>query len=138
MCDADGELFIKPCTQAEVDFYQSAAQGHPEFAAIMPTYIGMLELTDTTDEAHIHAQIPSLVEQADIPAHLKEEIQSHLHLEDREVMGSTSQSHANMHSQPISSHQTMPSQSMPSQPTSSQFHYMSQDQVSSTPLSVLS
>lgn len=86
MCDADGELFIKPCTQAEVDFYQSAAQGHPEFAAIMPTYIGMLELTDTTDEAHIHAQIPSLVEQADIPAHLKEEIQSHLHLEDREVI----------------------------------------------------
>ena len=86
MCDADGELFIKPCTQAEVDFYESAAQQHPDFAAIMPTYIGTLALTETTDEAQIHAQIPSLVEQADIPAHLKEEIQSHLHLEDREVI----------------------------------------------------
>ena len=86
MCDADCELFIKPCTQAEVDFYESAAQQHPDFAAIMPTYIGTLTLTETTDEAQIHAQIPSLVEQADIPAHLKEEIQSHLHLEDREVI----------------------------------------------------
>lgn len=83
MCDADGELFIKPCTEAEVNFYESANQSHPDFAAIMPTYIGTLSLTDTTDEAQIHAQIPGLVEHADIPAHLKEEIQSHLHLDER-------------------------------------------------------
>lgn len=86
MCDADGELFIKPCTQAEVDFYESAVHSHPDFAAIMPTYIGTLALTETTDEAQIHAQIPSLVEHADIPAHLKEEIQSHLHLDERPVL----------------------------------------------------
>lgn len=86
MCDAEGELFIKPCTQAEVDFYQEAASEHPDFAEIMPTYIGMLTLTETTDEAQIHAQIPDLVERADIPAHLKEEIQSHLHLDERPVI----------------------------------------------------
>lgn len=83
MCDADGELFIKPCTQSEVDFYESAHLLHPEFAELMPLYIGTLSLNDSTDQAEIHAQIPSLVEHADIPFSIKEEIQSHLHLDNR-------------------------------------------------------
>ncbi|TQV92752.1 arginine metabolism regulation protein iii [Cordyceps javanica] len=45
LCDADGELFIKPCTQAEIDFYDSASR-YPEFADIMPSYIGCLKLSD--------------------------------------------------------------------------------------------
>ncbi|KAI0831015.1 inositol polyphosphate multikinase [Hypoxylon sp. FL0890] len=83
MCDADGELFIKPCTQSEVEFYESAHALHPDFAELMPLYIGTLSLNESTDEATIHAQIPGLVEHADIPFSIKEEIQSHLHLEDR-------------------------------------------------------
>ncbi|KAI1081585.1 inositol polyphosphate multikinase [Whalleya microplaca] len=82
MCDAEGELFIKPCTKAEVDFYESALY-HEDFKKIMPTYIGTLSLNDTLDQAAIHAQIPDLVEHADIPSSIKHEIQSHLHLEDR-------------------------------------------------------
>ncbi|KAI4866816.1 inositol polyphosphate multikinase [Hypoxylon rubiginosum] len=83
MCDADGELFIKPCTQSEVEFYESAHMLHPDFAELMPLYIGTLSLNESTDQASIHAQIPGLVEHADIPFSLKEEIQSHLHLDDR-------------------------------------------------------
>ncbi|KAI1759704.1 inositol polyphosphate multikinase [Hypoxylon sp. FL1150] len=83
MCDADGELFIKPCTKSEVDFYESAHLDHPDFAELMPLYIGTLALNESTNQATIHAQIPSLVEQADIPFAIKEEIQSHLHLDDR-------------------------------------------------------
>ncbi|KAI2621463.1 inositol polyphosphate multikinase [Hypomontagnella submonticulosa] len=83
MCDADGELFIKPCTQSEVEFYESAHMLHPDFADLMPLYIGTLLLNDSTDQATIHAQIPSLVEHADIPFEIKEEIQSHLHLDAR-------------------------------------------------------
>ncbi|KAJ3472677.1 hypothetical protein NLG97_g10796 [Lecanicillium saksenae] len=49
LCDADGELFIKPCTQAEIDFYQSATRRHPEFADIMPLYMGSLVLSDPSD-----------------------------------------------------------------------------------------
>ncbi|EQL02123.1 hypothetical protein G6O67_006205 [Ophiocordyceps sinensis] len=49
MCDADGELFIKPCTQSEIDFYQSATRRHPEFAELMPLYMGSLMLSDPTD-----------------------------------------------------------------------------------------
>ncbi|KAL7627745.1 hypothetical protein AAE478_001940 [Parahypoxylon ruwenzoriense] len=83
MCDADGELFIKPCTQSEVEFYESAHALHPDFAELMPLYIGTLSLGEDIDHAAIHARIPDLVEHADIPSPIKEEIQSHLHLEDR-------------------------------------------------------
>ncbi|KAI1336376.1 inositol polyphosphate multikinase [Xylariaceae sp. FL0016] len=86
MCDADGELFIKPCTKSEVDFYESAHALHPAFADVMPLYIGTLALNETTDEAAIHAQIPGLVENADIPSPIRREIQSHLHLEERAAL----------------------------------------------------
>lgn len=46
MCDPDGHFFIKPCTQAEVDFYQSATRRHPDFAELMPLYMGTLQLED--------------------------------------------------------------------------------------------
>ncbi|KAI5464938.1 pre-mRNA cleavage complex II protein Clp1 [Mariannaea sp. PMI_226] len=49
MCSADGELFIKPCTQSEINFYQSANRRHPEFADLMPLFMGDLMLTDATD-----------------------------------------------------------------------------------------
>ncbi|KAI0161048.1 inositol polyphosphate multikinase [Hypoxylon sp. FL1284] len=86
MCDADGELFIKPCTQSEVDFYESAHLSHAKFAELMPLYIGTLSLNESTDQATIHAQIPDLVEHADIPDSVREEIQSHLHLDERAAL----------------------------------------------------
>jgi hypothetical protein len=39
-----GSLIIKPCTQAEIDFYALANQTAPLFAAWMPTYMGQLTL----------------------------------------------------------------------------------------------
>ncbi|KAM0261496.1 hypothetical protein ACHAQJ_002177 [Trichoderma viride] len=50
LCDADGELFIKPCTQTEIDFYQSVeTQGFRDFADIMPVYMGELRLSNPED-----------------------------------------------------------------------------------------
>ncbi|KAK2589542.1 hypothetical protein QQS21_012779 [Conoideocrella luteorostrata] len=49
LCDADGELFIKPCTEAEIEFYESANRRHAEFAEIMPLYMGALSLSDPLD-----------------------------------------------------------------------------------------
>ncbi|KAI3318709.1 SAICAR synthase-like protein [Xylariaceae sp. AK1471] len=77
LCDADGELFVKPCTQAEVDFYESA-KFHPDFAELMPVYCGSLALLNTTTAASIHEQLPSLIDQAEIPNGLKHELKSHL------------------------------------------------------------
>lgn len=48
LCDVDGELFIKPCTQAEIAFYESSVADHPDFAEYMPTFLGTL----TLDEQH--------------------------------------------------------------------------------------
>lgn len=81
--DAEGDLFIKPCTKAEIAFYETANQFHPEFAHWMPRYIGNLELTGNTTDEMIHAAIPDIVEHADIPQAIKEEIQSHLDLHHR-------------------------------------------------------
>jgi 1D-myo-inositol-tetrakisphosphate 5-kinase/inositol-polyphosphate multikinase len=47
LCDADGELFIKPCHQAEIDFYATANRHYPEFADIMPLFMGNLMLSDS-------------------------------------------------------------------------------------------
>ncbi|KAI1811376.1 SAICAR synthase-like protein [Poronia punctata] len=79
MCDADGELFVKPCTQAEVDFYESANRSHPEFADLMPVYCGSLALLNTSTATSIHQQLPELIGQAEIPNGLKHELMSHLH-----------------------------------------------------------
>ncbi|KAM0293328.1 hypothetical protein ACHAO9_002052 [Fusarium lateritium] len=49
LCTPDGELFIKPCTQSEIDFYESANRRHPDFAELMPLFMGALMLTDPTD-----------------------------------------------------------------------------------------
>lgn len=46
LCDVDGELFIKPCTQAEINFYEASIAGHPDFADFMPTYLGTLSLDE--------------------------------------------------------------------------------------------
>ena len=39
-----GSLIIKPCTQAEIDFYALANETQPLFAQWMPTYMGQLTL----------------------------------------------------------------------------------------------
>ncbi|KAI6836353.1 hypothetical protein KC332_g4673 [Hortaea werneckii] len=44
MSDATGEMLIKPCTDAEVNFYQQTLLEHPEFAELMPTFMGTLSL----------------------------------------------------------------------------------------------
>ena len=73
MCDPDGELFIKPCTQAEIDFYQSANRRHADFAAIMPLYLGSLTLNDP-DSLDINEAVAGLISEAGDVKTSKEEI----------------------------------------------------------------
>ncbi|KAI9774007.1 MAG: hypothetical protein M1839_001959 [Geoglossum umbratile] len=44
LSDASGSVVVKPCTTAEVAFYESA-RSHPDFAVYMPTYMGTLRLS---------------------------------------------------------------------------------------------
>lgn len=41
-------MIIKPCTAAEVSFYETCIASHPEFAAFMPTFFGTLQLSNPT------------------------------------------------------------------------------------------
>jgi inositol-polyphosphate multikinase len=73
LCTPDGELFIKPCTQSEIDFYQSANRRHPEFADIMPLFMGSLLLTDPT-ESTIDEAVAGVISHAGDLKTSKEEI----------------------------------------------------------------
>lgn len=50
MSDEDGKLFIKPCVQAEIEFYETAEREYPDLAALMPVFMGTLMLTDPADQ----------------------------------------------------------------------------------------
>ncbi|AEO66520.1 b4c92f88-8fb2-453b-96f7-05fd2ed31593 [Thermothielavioides terrestris] len=62
LSDADGVLFIKPCVQQEIDFYEKAFSEHPDFAALMPAYIGTLALNDATDVNSLNEQLPAVAD----------------------------------------------------------------------------
>ena len=62
LSDADGELFIKPCVQQEIDFYETANRDHPDFAALMPVYIGTISLNDATDVDSLNEQLPGVAD----------------------------------------------------------------------------
>ena len=55
LSDADGSVVIKPCTKAEIAFYEAATNSHPDFAAFMPTYMGTLQLTSKSAEKSANA-----------------------------------------------------------------------------------
>lgn len=44
LSDESGEMLIKPCTEQEVTFYQETLNAHPDFAELMPTFMGTLSL----------------------------------------------------------------------------------------------
>lgn len=72
LCDRDGELFIKPCTQAEIAFYQTVNEAHPEFAELMPLFMGTLMLSDAAGVAAIQEQLPAGAEH--IPPQVQEQV----------------------------------------------------------------
>jgi 1D-myo-inositol-tetrakisphosphate 5-kinase/inositol-polyphosphate multikinase len=43
MSDVSGSLIIKPCVAAEVEFYEVSNAEHPDFAQLMPTFMGSLQ-----------------------------------------------------------------------------------------------
>ncbi|KAF4123000.1 inositol-polyphosphate multikinase [Geosmithia morbida] len=60
LCDGDGKLFIKPCMQKEIDFYQhvqreasdpdESKEKYRDLSDILPVFMGTLMLTDPTDQ----------------------------------------------------------------------------------------
>ncbi|PSS05117.1 inositol polyphosphate kinase-domain-containing protein [Coniella lustricola] len=74
MCDTDGELFIKPCTQSEIDFYQSLqSPSHSRMAEIVPLFLGSLAMNDSSSIGSITEQLPVVADQ--IISEMKEQIQ---------------------------------------------------------------
>ncbi|TID25884.1 inositol polyphosphate multikinase [Venturia nashicola] len=51
LSDPSGDLVIKPCTQAEVSFYELATTSCPDLANFMPRYMGTLQRSASVAEA---------------------------------------------------------------------------------------
>ncbi|KAL8673947.1 MAG: hypothetical protein Q9168_001642 [Polycauliona sp. 1 TL-2023] len=52
LSDPSGAVVIKPCCQAEIEFYQSTAkEEHSRFTAFIPTFMGTLDLNPESDPA---------------------------------------------------------------------------------------
>ncbi|TAQ85130.1 hypothetical protein B7494_g6556 [Chlorociboria aeruginascens] len=66
LCDVNGELFIKPCTPAEIAFYETSAAHHPAFVEYMPTFLGTLAL-DEQQTGTIEEQGAALIAKHTIP-----------------------------------------------------------------------
>ncbi|KAJ4352579.1 uncharacterized protein N0V89_007928 [Didymosphaeria variabile] len=45
LSDPTGAVVVKPCTQAEISFYESIAASHPDLAQHLPTFMGTLSLS---------------------------------------------------------------------------------------------
>lgn len=51
LSDPSGDLVIKPCTQAEVSFYELATASCPDLVNFMPRYMGTLQHSASVEEA---------------------------------------------------------------------------------------
>lgn len=67
LCDVSGELFIKPCTPAEVAFYGASIASHSEFADYMPTFLGTLTLDEQQNGQTIEETGVALLAKHTIP-----------------------------------------------------------------------
>lgn len=68
MSDAKGELFIKPCTAAEIGFYEATVADHPEFAEYMPAYLGTLALEQDVSPKTMTDRAQALIAEHTAPA----------------------------------------------------------------------
>ncbi|KAL6710372.1 hypothetical protein ACN47E_009318 [Coniothyrium glycines] len=57
LSDPTGAVVVKPCTQAEIDFYTSISTSHPDLVPFLPTYMGSLSLS--SDQTAASAAVES-------------------------------------------------------------------------------
>lgn len=74
MCDPDGEVFVKPCTPAEISFYETTIQHYPDFAELMPKYLGDLVLTQS--DGNIGNAVAGLISENGVVQSSQDEIMS--------------------------------------------------------------
>lgn len=76
LSDSTGELFIKPCTNTEIAFYELTTRQHPDLADLLPTFLGTLELTEaeTTSIEEATATVLNKYTVPDDPHHLHHKV----------------------------------------------------------------
>ncbi|OCK83424.1 SAICAR synthase-like protein [Lepidopterella palustris CBS 459.81] len=67
LSDESGHLVIKPCTPAEIAFYESANAHHKNLAAFMPTFLGTLQLSGSQNLSTPSSSTTNTAETAPVP-----------------------------------------------------------------------
>ena len=67
LSDKSGDLIVKPCRQAEIDFYETTPS-HPDFARFIPRYMGRLGLGDERSTSLVANTLPVPVHPGHEPA----------------------------------------------------------------------
>ncbi|CAI6276467.1 unnamed protein product [Periconia digitata] len=60
LSDPTGAVVVKPCTRAEIDFYESVNANHPDLLPHFPAYMGELALTSDQDAGKAAAESGSI------------------------------------------------------------------------------
>ena len=63
LSDESGAVVVKPCTAAEIAFYESVAETHPDLTPYLPTFMGQLSLS--ADESTVQAAESGTITTAD-------------------------------------------------------------------------
>ncbi|KAF2855832.1 SAICAR synthase-like protein [Plenodomus tracheiphilus IPT5] len=63
LSDETGAVVVKPCTPAEISFYESVTASHPDLVPFLPTFMGELSLS--ADQAAVEAVESGTIETAE-------------------------------------------------------------------------
>ncbi|KAH9882107.1 hypothetical protein J1614_001279 [Plenodomus biglobosus] len=63
LSDETGAVVVKPCTPAEISFYESVTASHPDLVPFLPTYMGQLSLS--ADQTAVEAVESGTIQTAD-------------------------------------------------------------------------
>ncbi|KAF1846603.1 SAICAR synthase-like protein [Cucurbitaria berberidis CBS 394.84] len=63
LSDETGAVVVKPCTEAEITFYESVTVSHPDLVPYLPTYMGQLSLS--ANESAVPAVESGTIQTAD-------------------------------------------------------------------------
>lgn len=86
LTDPAGELFVKPCTATEIAFYEQTAANHPEFADLMPTFLGTLSLSESQTAILDEASATTLPKSATPPTHAEQLVLHHKFIKTKRIV----------------------------------------------------
>lgn len=86
LTDPTGELFVKPCTATEIAFYEYTAAHHPDFADLMPTFLGTLALSESQTAILDETSTTTVPRSTTSPTHAEQLVMHHKFIKTKRIV----------------------------------------------------